>query len=107
MKRGDLIATTGVGSYGKPRPALVIQADLFLHHSSVTILLLTSDLKKAPLFRITVEPTAENGLKRPSQVMIDKAVTIPAEKLGMVFGRLDDTTMLEVNRALALWLGFA
>ena len=107
MKRGDLVATAGLGAYGKPRPGLVIQSDLFLNHASVTILLLTNNLKQAPLFRITIQPTSENGLKKPSQVMIDKAVTVPAEKLGMVLGRLNDAAMLEVNRALALWLVFA
>ncbi len=107
MKRGDLVSTTGLGAYGKPRPALVIQADVFMRHSSVTLLLLTADLKPAPLFRIEVEPTAGNGLKNLSQIMIDKAVTVPAGKIGGVFGRVDDATMLAVNRALAVWLGFA
>ena len=107
MKRGDLVSTTGGGAYGKPRPALVVQVDVFLKHPSVTLLLLTSDLKTAPLFRIEVEPTAENGLRKVSQIMVDKTVTVPVEKIGMVFGHLDDTTMLAVNRALAVWMGIA
>ena len=107
MKRGDLVSTIGHGAYGKPRPALVIQSDIFSNHPSVTLLLLTSDLKNAPLFRIEIEPTAENGLQKLSQVMIDKSVTAPIEKVGAVFGRIDDATMLEINRALAVWLGFA
>ena len=72
----------------------------------MTILPVTSELRQAPLFRIQVEPTIENGLKKRSQVMVDKAQTIPSEKVGLPFGRLDDATMVTINRALAVWLGF-
>lgn len=95
------------GDYGKPRPALVIQSDLFAEHPSVTVLPVTSERRDTPLFRIPVEPSAENNLRGPSQVMVDKAQTISREKIGESFGRLDDATMLVVNRALALFLGFA
>ncbi len=107
MKRGDLVAIALQGDYGKPRPALVIQSNLFSEHPSVTILPVTSELRKAPLFRIEVKPNSENNLKYVSQVMIDKAQSVPLEKIGIVFGKLDDAIMVEVNRALAVWLGFA
>ena len=95
------------GDYGKPRPALIIQSDLFAEHPSVTVLPVTSELRNTFLFRIEVEPSADNGLKKPSQVMVDKATTVPHEKVGEAFGRLDDTTLVAVNRALAVFLGFA
>ena len=107
MKRGDLATIALQGEYGKPRPALVIQSDLFSEHPSVTILPVTSDLRKAPLFRIDIEPTAVTNLEKRSQIMVDKVQTVPREKLGAAFGRLDDATMLTINRALAVWLGFA
>ncbi len=107
MKRGELVSIALQGDYGKPRPALVIQSDLFSEHPSVTILPVTSELRRAPLFRIEVEPTAENGLKKISQVMVDKAQSVPREKVGESFGRLDDAKMVAINRALAVWLGFA
>ncbi len=107
MKRGDLVTIALQGDYGKPRPALVVQSDLFSEHPSVTILPVTSDLRKAPLFRIDVEPTTVTNLEKRSQVMVDKVQTVPREKLGAAFGRLDDATMLTINRALAVWLGFA
>ena len=107
MKRGDLVTIALQGDYGKPRPALVVQSDLFSEHPSVTILPVTSDLRKAPLFRIDVEPTAVTNLEKRSQVMVDKVQTVPREKVGAAFGRLDDTSMLTINRALAVWLGFA
>jgi len=95
------------GDYGEPRPALIIQSDLFAEHPSATVLPVTSELRNAVLFRIDVEPGADNGLKQRSQVMVDKATTVPREKVGETFGRLDDTTLLAVNRALAVFLGFA
>lgn len=107
MKRGDLVTVALQGDHGKPRPALVIQSDRFPDTATTTVLLVTSTLVEAPLIRLTVEPVSGNGLRATSQVMIDKAMTVRTEKLGEVFGRLDDTAMLEVNRALALFLGVA
>ena len=95
------------GDLGRPLPALVIQSDLFDVHPSVTILPVTSELREAPLFRILVNPTEQNSLSKPSQVMVDKPQSVERKKVGAVFGRLDDETMLAVNRALAVFLGFA
>ena len=102
MNRGDLVTVALPGDYGKPRPALVIQSDLFDEHPSVA-----SELRDAPLFRIALQPDAKNGLRKPSQVMVDKPHTVARERLGPVFGRLDDMTLLTVNRALALFVGLA
>ena len=107
MRRGDLVTVALQGDYGKPRPALVIQSDLFAEHPSVTVLPVTSELRNTPLFRIDVEPGADNGLKKRSQVMIDKATIVPREQVGQAFGRLDDTTLVAVHRALAVFLGYA
>ena len=107
MRRGDLVTVALQGDLGKPRPALVIQSDLFDVHPSVTILPVTSELRVAPLFRIAVNPNELNGLAKPSQVMVDKPQSISREKIGAVTGRLDDETMLAVNRAMAVFLGFA
>ena len=107
MRRGDLVTVAIQGDLGKPRPALVIQSDQFNATATVTVLLVASTLIAAPLIRLTVEPTPENGLRTSSQVMIDKAMTVRREKLGAPFGRLDDDTLVAVNRGLALFLGFA
>lgn len=107
MTRGDLVTVALQGDHGKPRPALVIQSDRFPDTATTTVLLVTSTVVEAPLIRLTVEPAAENGLRATSQIMIDKAMTVRTDKLGKTFGRLDDTAMLEVNRALALFLGVA
>ena len=107
-RRGDLVTVTVQGNFGKPRPALVIQSDLFNErHPTVTLCLVSSDLREAPLFRLAVGPTPENGLKLDSQIQIDKVMTVLREKIGPSFGRLNDATMLKVNRALALFMGIA
>ena len=106
MRREDLVTVALQGDLGKPRPALIIQSDQFNATATVTVLLVSSTLIDAPLIRLTVEPTPENGLRTPSQVMIDKAMTVRREKLGAPFGRLDDDTLVAVNRGLALFLGF-
>ncbi len=107
MRRGELVTIALPGDYGEPRPALVIQSDLFDEHPSVTVLPVTSELREAPLFRITIHPDAGNGLQKPTQVMVDKILTSPREKVGDTIGRLDDESLLSVNRALAVFLGFA
>jgi mRNA interferase MazF len=57
--------------------------------------------------RLTIEPTQQNSLRKTSQVMIDKAMSVRRDKLGQVFGQLPDEAMVSVNRSLALFLGFA
>ena len=93
------------GDFGKPRPALVIQADQFDEHATVTVLPVTSTLVAAPLFRITVQPSTANGLRKRSQVMVDKAMTVKRNKVGPTFGRIDADTLVEVERCLAVFLG--
>ncbi len=105
MKRGDLVPVVLAGAYGKPRPALVIQSDLFARHPSVTVLPVTGKLRPIETFRIAVEPTMKNGLHVPSQIMVDKAHTIPRDKAGEPFGQLETRTLTAVNRALAVFLG--
>lgn len=105
MKRGDLLTVALSGDFGKPRPALVIQSDAFADADTVTVALVTSTLIDAPLLRPLIEPTPGNGLRVPSQIMIDKVMTVRRERLGEPFGQLDADAMLTVNRLLALFLG--
>ena len=107
VPRGDLVTVAVAGDFGKPRPALVIQSDRFSSTATVTVLLVSSTLVEAPLVRLTVDPSAGNGLLKQSQVMVDKAMTVKRDKLGERLGRLDDDILTAVNRALALFLGFA
>jgi mRNA interferase MazF len=107
MKRGDLVAIAMQGDFGKPRPALVIQADHFNETATVTVLPVTSTLIPAPLLRIGVTPNAKNGLQKPSQIMVDKAITVKRDKAGKRIGRIEADTLVEVERCLAVFLGIA
>ena len=105
MRRGDLVTIALQGPYGKPRPALVVQSDLFDEHPSVTVLPITSELRDAPLFRVPIKPSEANGLQKPSEVMVDKAQSVPREKIGDTFGHVSAEDMLAVSRSLAVFLG--
>src|SRR5260370_601712 len=104
IRRGDLVTISASGDYGKPRPALVVQADAFDALTSVTVLRLTSELHDWPLFRITVEAGSGTGLQKRSQVMVDKAATVPRARITQRIGRLNTDTMRAVSEALARFL---
>ena len=105
LSRGDLVVAAIAGDYGKPRPNVVVRADGFAKLGSLTLLPLTSELYDLPPVRITVVPTAENGLKSTSQIMIDKIATVTRTKIGQRIGRVDNAVMGRVDRALARFLG--
>ena len=108
MKRGEVWTLAGGGDHaGKPRPVLIVQNDRFDATQSITICPFTTNPVSAPLFRLPVEPTDENGLRRACQMMTDKVMTVPRRKLGVRVGRLSDEEMVSVNRALMVFLGIA
>jgi mRNA interferase MazF len=107
LKRGDIVISAGTKHYGKPRPALVVRADVYRELASVTVLPLTSDLQEAYLLRIGIEPDEQNGLELPSQIMVDKITTVPRDKVGKVIGSVSSVMMVAVTRSLAVYLGFA
>ncbi|WP_274628296.1 type II toxin-antitoxin system PemK/MazF family toxin [Arvimicrobium flavum] len=101
MKRGDIVLVSLPGDYGKTRPAVVIQnddvADIL---RSCTILLMTSELVSGSLYRLTVEPSAENGLDRTTQVQVDKIASPPKEKLRGPIGKLTVDQVRDIDLAL-------
>jgi mRNA interferase MazF len=105
MRRGQFVTVAAPGDYGKPRPALVVQSDLFDELPSVVICPLTTTLRDdADLFRLDVAPSPRNGLREPSQIAIDKITVVPSTKIGAAIGSADDALLLRVNRALAVFL---
>jgi len=108
MKRGELwTAAVGQDYAGKPRPVVILQDDRFEATASITVCLLTTRLIEAPLFRLTVAPASDNGLKLESQLMVDKITTVPRTKVGERIGRLADEDMIRLNRAVLVFLGLA
>jgi mRNA interferase MazF len=108
MKRGDVVTVAAAGDYGKPRPAVIVQTDaLPAAHASVVVCQMTSECSDAADFRVTIDPTAKNGVRVRSQVMADKPVTIRRERVGSRVGRLDDKDIARLNVALAFVMGLA
>lgn len=108
MRRGEIYTAAGKGAYtGKPRPVVVVQDDRFDATASVTVCPLTTNPVEAPLMRIPVEPSSENGLDKPSWLMVDKVTTMPRDNLGNHLGRLRDEDIVRLNRAMLVFLGLA
>ena len=106
VKRGAIVVVAAKGAYtGKPRPALVVQSDLFNPtHGSVTVCPITSDCVDAPLFRVPLPPGERTGLRRTSQVIVDKIVSVPRGAIADQLGRCDEAELQAADDALRRWL---
>ena len=106
LRRGTVVTVASPGVYsGKPQPAVVVQADRWLQaHPSVTLCPLTSTLRQAPLVRIGVEPSSRNGLRKPSQLMVDRLFTLTIQADGEVVGQLEPDVLTDLDLALRGWL---
>jgi mRNA interferase MazF len=108
MRRGEIWTMSAGGTYaGKPRPVVIVQDDSFDATDSITVCAFTTDETEAPLFRLLVEPTAQNGLRAASRLMVDKITTVPRSKAGDRIGRLNDEDAVRLNRAMMVFLGMA
>ena len=108
MKRGEVWTAAGGADYaGKPRPVVIVQDDRFDATTSISICAFTSDPTDAPLLRLAVEPSATNGLRATSRLMVDKITTVPKSKLRSRIGKLSDTDMVRLSRAMMVFLGLA
>lgn len=108
MKRGEIWTVSGRGSQaGKLRPAVIIQADRFDATDSIAICALTTDPSEAALLRLPVLPSAQNGLRQPCRLMVDRITTIPRNGVGARIGQLEPEIIGELDRALLVFLGLA
>lgn len=107
MKRGDIVTVAAAGDYGKPRPAVVIQSDWLKATDSVLVALMTSALVDAPIYRLTVEPDATNGLRVTTQIMVDKIVAVSRAKCGKVMGKLDEKARIALDHMVSVVVGLA
>jgi mRNA interferase MazF len=107
MTRGDVvsIADRGGDFTGRPRPAVIVQSDLFATLNSVTVCPLTSTDADSPVLRLRVDPTAELRLDRTSWIAIDKITTVRRDRIGRPIGRLSQADMRRLNGAVAVFLG--
>jgi len=108
VKRGEIWTMAGGPGYAsKPRPAVIIQDDGFSETLSIAVCPLTTEPVEAPILRLLVEPTPENGLRNTSRLMVDKVTTVPKSRLGQRIGQLADDDLLRLNRSLLVFLGLA
>lgn len=107
IKRGDVVIVAMQGDYGKPRPALIIQSDLFSETASVVILPITSTRIEAPLLRVEIPADAETGLRVSSDLMVDKVLTVRRDRIGQVIGQAPEEATQAASRNLAVFLGIA
>jgi mRNA interferase MazF len=107
VKRGDIVRVVFPGAYGKPQPAVIVQADMIEQPNSVTVLPLTNEIICDQTLRITLNANFDNGLQSTSQVMIDRINTVARKRVGEKIGHLSAADMTAITRALAVFLGFA
>ena len=108
MKRGEIWTVAGGKDYaGKPRPAVILQDDRFDMTDSITVCAFTTDPTDAPLFRLPIAPSETNGLRAACRLMVDKITTVPKARVGARIGRLADEDMIQLNRAIVVFLGIA
>ena len=108
MLRGDIVTVAaGTGYAGKPRPAVIVQAYGFEHTPSLVVCPLTSDEVNASLIRLFVEPSTQNGLRKPSWIMVESIVAVRRDKVGKQVGQLAADDLTRLNRALIVFLGLA
>jgi mRNA interferase MazF len=100
---------TGAVYAAKPRPAVIVQDDLFDATSSVAVVPMTSSLLDAPLIRIRISggDGRLSGLDHDSDVMIDKLTTVRRSNVHTRVGRLSAEQLVEIERAIMAFLGLA
>ena len=107
MRRGELWTVAGGVYASKPRPALILQDDLFEATDSVTVAPLTTTRSEAPLLRYQVPADPLSGLSRDSEVMVDKLTTVRRANVHERVGRLSSQQLVDVERLVATFLGLA
>ena len=106
--RGDIVTIAGGSSkFGsKPRPAVLLQSPALYGESvPVPICPITSYPLDAPLLRIPLVAAEATGLRARSWAAIDAVQTIRPRRIGARIGHLDAATMLQISRALVVFLG--
>jgi mRNA interferase MazF len=106
LKRGDFVIAREPGTdMNKARPCLVVQADELMEVGvMVSVCPVTSTLRGNDLIRIPVNPDEGNGLKKASEIEIDRVQVVPKTRIAAVVGRASSSTLMKVDDALRRWL---
>jgi len=105
IKRGDIVLATHA-DLGKPRPAVIVQADEF-NQNALTVLVcpLTSDVVERLPLRPIVAAEPGTGLHERSQIMTDKMLALRRDRIRGSIGAIDAAAREELDRALLIILG--
>jgi len=108
MKRGEIWTVAGGAAYvGKPRPAVIVQDDRFDASDSIVVCPLTTDPTPAPIFRVSIQPSTQSGLRVSCRAMVDKVTAVPRKRLGRLVGSLAADEVKALNRAIFVFLGLS
>ncbi|HKM62119.1 MAG TPA: type II toxin-antitoxin system PemK/MazF family toxin [Acidisphaera sp.] len=109
MRRGDvvIVADRSGDFTSKPRPAVIIQSDSFQPVDGVTVCPITSVETDASMLRISIAPSEELPLDRPSWIVVNKITTVLLRRISQPIGRLSADELARTTSAVALFLGIA
>lgn len=106
MKRGNVVVMVAPGELGKPRPAIVVQAEGFGDNPlTVIVCPVSSDIVGTPRLRPIVEPSSKNGLRVRSQIMTDKLIALRRHRIRQTIGALEKEVCDRLDQALLVVLG--
>ena len=106
MRRGDIVLAVLQGDLGKPRPAVIVQADeLGPDRLTIIICPMSSAIATTDTIRPVVQPSDENGLRTASLIMTDKIIAVRRERLRSIVGRLSAEDRERLDDALLIVLG--
>ena len=105
LRRGDIVTIAPSGDFSKPRPALVLQAYLPVGMETVTVVPITSDLRNLPTIRVPINPSRQNGLRIPSEIMIDGIQTLLVKRIGNVIGTVEEPILRLVEASVTEFFG--
>lgn len=111
IKRGEMYyadLSPVIGSeQGGVRPVLVVQNDIGNKYSPTVIAVaITSQINKAKLPTHIEIHAGEYGLNKDSVVLLEQIRTIDKKRLKDKIGEIPKDTMIKVNEALLVSLGF-
>ncbi len=107
MNRGEIWTAAGGVYASKPRPVLIVQDDRFDATESIVVVPMTTHTVDAALARVPIPADSLSGIAHDSFAMVDKITTVRRASLGARTGRATATQLVEVERALLVFLGIA
>ncbi|MFB6354462.1 MAG: type II toxin-antitoxin system PemK/MazF family toxin [Halobacteriales archaeon] len=109
VRRGDVVVARLDPAEGhelkKPQPAVVVQNDVGNRNANTTIIAPATGTHRGYPFEVLVK-AEESPFEKDSSVRLDQIrVATIARRIHSVVGRLDTTTMAEIDGAVKLSLG--